>query len=178
MSDSRASSENSEPPPRYDSADASIPRASVMKEFEGDPGPCPHCGGRLSQHTHTYMVATRHGHGDELGDSFILGGDFGWFCLDCPAVVLDSRGVEKLLLTGRFRWDVGDHYVVAGLVDLKAIPESKRNVPLGEDDNPIPLVRFTNLGQSRSRPSRRSRASKKTKAKRKQQKKARRRSRR
>jgi len=113
-----------------------------------------------------------------LGGSFILGSDFGWFCLDCPTVVLDSQDVEKLLLAGRFRGDVGDHYVVAGLVDLKAIPESKHNVPLGEDDNPIPLVKFTNLRRSRSKSSQRSRASKKTKVKRKQQKKARRRSRR
>ena len=75
MSDSRALPESNEPPPHYNPADASIPRASVLKEFEGNPGPCPHCGGRLSQHTHTYLVATRSE--DESGDAFILGSDFG-----------------------------------------------------------------------------------------------------
>ena len=69
---------------RYDPADASIPGDNVTKEFEDNPGPCPNCGRRLFQHTHTYLVATRYGYGAELGDAFILGSDFGWFCPDCP----------------------------------------------------------------------------------------------
>jgi len=28
---------------------------------------------------------------------------------------------------------------------MNATPEDKRDVPLGSDDNPIPLVKFTNL---------------------------------
>lgn len=175
MSDPRALPESAEPPARYDPADASIPRTSVLKEFENTPGPCLHCGEELHLHSHTYLVATRRG--SELGDPFILGGDFGWFCLNCPAVVLNKQKVEKILMAGQSRWDIGDNYVVVGIVDLDAVPDSKRNMPFG-DDNPIPLVQFTNIGQSRRKPSRRSRASKEVRTKRKQQKKARRRSRR
>jgi hypothetical protein len=176
MSNTQTLPERTEPSSRYDPADASIPRTSVVKEFEGDPGPCPSCGGELCQHHHTYLVATRHE--GKLGDTFVLGGDYGWFCLDCPTVVLHKQQVEEVLQAAHFRWDVGEQYVVAGLVDLKAIPEDKSNLRLGGDDNPIPLVGFTNLSQSRSTPSPRSRAASKAKAKRKRQKKARRRSRR
>ena len=176
MSDTRILTESTGPPSRYDPSDASIPRASVVKKFKAYPGSCPHCGAQVYQHSHTYLVSTRRG--DELGDTFVLGGDFGWFCPGCPTIVLDRLKVEEILQSALFRWDTGDRYIVRGLVDTDAIPEDKRDLPLGDDDNPIPFVEFTNLGLSRRKPSHRSRAAKKAKAKRKQQKKARRRSRR
>jgi hypothetical protein len=176
MSDARVLPQSVEQPPHYDPADASIPRTRVVKEFEGDPGPCPRCSGALRQHYHTYLVVTRHR--DKPSDAFMLSGDYGWFCLDCPTVVLQKQEVEDALQGALFRWDVGDHYAVTGLVDLDAVPEDRRDLPLGDDDNPIPLVEFTNLRQSRRTPSRRSRVAEKAKAKRKRQKKARRRSRR
>jgi hypothetical protein len=32
--------------------------------------------------------------------------------------------------------------VVLGFVNMDAVPEDKRHLPLGEDDNPIPIVEF------------------------------------
>lgn len=159
---------SAEPSPRYDPADASIPRALVMREFTGDPGPCPRCGGELCQHSHSYLVATRRG--EELTDFFILGGDFGWFCPDCPTVVINTQQVEEMLLGGAFRWDVGEEYAILGLVDLDAIPEEKEHLPLGSDENPIPLVEFTNIRSGASPSSSRPRAAKRAKAKHKRKK--------
>jgi hypothetical protein len=33
-----------------------------------------------------------------------------------------------------------------GIVDLEAVPEEKKDIPFDEEDNPLPLVEFTNLG--------------------------------
>jgi len=33
-------------------------------------------------------------------------------------------------------------FIVAGMVDLDAIPEEKSRVPIGSQDNPVPLVEF------------------------------------
>jgi hypothetical protein len=33
-------------------------------------------------------------------------------------------------------------YAVLGIINLDAIPEDKRGVPIGGDDNPLPLVKF------------------------------------
>ena len=41
-------------------------------------------------------------------------------------------------------------FTVAGIVDLDSIPEDKRNKPLGDDDNPIPLVSFTNYSNRKA----------------------------
>ena len=165
-----------EPSPRYDPADASIPRARVMKEFTGDPGHCPRCGGRLCQHYHSYLVATRRG--KELADFFNIGGKFGWFCPDCPTVVLDTQQVEKILVGGAAsRWDVGEEYIVIGLIDFDAVPEDKVDLPLGTDENPIPLVEFTDIRSDAPASSGRPHAAKRARAKRKRDKRRKKRSR-
>ncbi len=47
--------------------------------------------------------------------------------------------------------DTGEEFVVMGIVDLDAVPEEKRDLPLGEEDNPIPLVEFTNVSDKTAR---------------------------
>jgi len=46
-------------------------------------------------------------------------------------------------------WNVGSEFALLGIVDLDAIPEDKRDLPLGDDDNPIPLVEFTSISQEK-----------------------------
>ena len=41
--------------------------------------------------------------------------------------------------------DVGPEFAVLGIVNLDAIPPGKQHLPLGGDDNPIPLVEFTRV---------------------------------
>lgn len=123
--------------------DISIPRECIYRRFEGQPGPCPRCGGDLQQSSQTYLVGTRRGR--EITDSFVTGNDSGWFCTRCPVVVMDPTEVSRALGHGLPHWDVGDHFAVVGIVDLDAIPEEDSDLPLGDDDNPLPLVPFTNF---------------------------------
>jgi len=123
--------------------DASIPRECIYQEFEGQPGPCPRCGGPLQSHSATYVVITRRG--EEITDDFIIGNDMGWFCARCPTVVINPEEVKEFLAHGLPKWDTGAEFAVVGIVDLDAIPEEKQDLPLGGDDNPIPLVEFTRV---------------------------------
>ncbi|MBI4769278.1 MAG: hypothetical protein HY784_02415 [Chloroflexi bacterium] len=72
-----------------------------------------------------------------------MGSDFGWFCDNCPAIVINMAKVSKMLEHRLSHWEVGNEFAVLGIVNLDAIPEDKRDLPLGDDDNPIPLVEFT-----------------------------------
>ncbi len=134
--------------------DITEPRECIYKSFEDHPGPCPRCGGPLQQSHQTYLILTTHG--ERIMDSFIIGSDFGWFCLHCPTVVIDPADVGEMLQFPLPHWDTGDQFVVAGIVDLDAVPEEKDHLPLGSEDNPIPLVEFTNLsgGAQPRRPAR------------------------
>ena len=131
--------------------DITIPRECVYKHFKGQPGPCPRCGGPLQKSRQTYLVVTKRE--EETADSFMIGSDVGWFCARCPTVVINPEEVSELLTYQLPHWDVGEQFALAGIVDLDAIPEEKRHLPLGDDGNPIPLVEFTNI--SRDEASRR-----------------------
>jgi len=125
--------------------DFSVPRERYYGDFKDRPGPCPRCDGVLKQYRATYMVETY-----ERGipaDDFIMGNDMGWFCGGCPAVVINTNVLKDFLMvqTARPDWAVGSEIDVIGIVDVDAIPEEKRNIPLGEKNNPIPLVDFTNV---------------------------------
>ena len=123
--------------------DITIPRECIYKEFENNPGPCPRCGSELQQSSQTYMVATRRER--TAADSFIIGSDFGWFCAACPTVVINPHDVMELLSFGKPGWKIGPEFAVMGVIDLNAVPPEKAHLSLGDDDNPIPLVQFTNV---------------------------------
>ena len=102
---------------------------------------CPRCNVNLEREHHSYLVAI-----DEKGEleTLMMGHDGGLFCPNCPTVVLDSQVVEDLIASY-----AEDHiesqtvkYVIFGIADLDAIPEEKRSLPLGDDDNPIPLIKL------------------------------------
>jgi hypothetical protein len=101
------------------------------------------------------LVATRRG--GKITDSFMIGGDIGWFCTRCPTAVMNMEKLSEVLQYSLPHWDVGNQFVVLGIIDLDAIPEEKRHLPLGDDDNPIPLVQFTNISRKTApgRPARR-----------------------
>lgn len=135
--------------------DITIPRECVYQQFKGEPGPCPRCGGPLQQSTQTYLIATRRG--KKITDSFLVGNDMGWFCTRCPTVVINPEEPSDMLQHGLPHWDSGNEFIVLGVIDLDAIPEEKQHLPLGDDDNPIPLVQFTNISRETAsgRPARR-----------------------
>ncbi len=121
--------------------DLKIPRDCFIQDFTGAPGQCPRCDSPLTQQFATYLIATRRG--KQATDSFIMSSDFGWYCEKCPTVVINARLVDDMLGSGLAHWKTGNEWAVLGTVDLDAVPPNKRDVLLGEDDNPIPLVEFT-----------------------------------
>jgi len=153
--------------------DPSVRRMCIYQAFEGEPGPCPRCEGVLHQQYQTYAIATRRG--NRLTDTFMIGSDFGWFCEDCPTVVINPAQVGEMLSFSRPDWDTGDAFAVLGLVDLDAVPKDKQHLPLGDDGNPIPLVEFTGVSGSPRARRRRSKRSRPKRSKSTRRKKKRRR---
>ena len=104
---------------------------------------CPKCNASLEREYHSYFVAI-----DEEGklETLMMGHDGGFFCPNCPTVVLDSQAVDELIANYAQRADYAEgeyvKYAVMGIADLDAIPEEKKNLPLGDDDNPIPFIKF------------------------------------
>ncbi|MBN1955323.1 MAG: hypothetical protein JW900_09770 [Anaerolineae bacterium] len=123
--------------------DISIPRECVYQQFDAHPGPCPRCGSDLEVQKATYLVTTRDE--ERMTDSFIVENDMGWFCRQCPTLVVDPRRVSEFLLRQKAEADIGREFAVVGLVGLEVIPEERKELPLGTDENPIPLVWFTNI---------------------------------
>ena len=151
----RKSSENSLAPDKttdieeQHEIDPKIPREAVYQTFRGRPGPCPKCGSALHQSRQTYIVST--GTGGQAADSFMVGGNFGWFCESCSVVVINTGTLGEMLSFRKSNWDVGSEAIVLGIVDLDAIPANKRHAPIGDPGNPIPLVRFSNLPMKQSK---------------------------
>ncbi|MBT7991506.1 MAG: hypothetical protein HN769_16735 [Anaerolineae bacterium] len=120
-----------------------IQREAVHKDFATTPGSCPTCGGFLEQTRLPYMVATRTG--GRIEDSFLISGDFGWFCQSCPVVVLNQSELRKMMGFSKSGWKTGSEFTVLGIMNLDAIPENKRHLPIGSPEMPNVLVKFRNL---------------------------------
>jgi len=120
--------------------DVSVPRKMFWSNDVGGTGFCPLCQGRLEQESHSYLLIIRESRDIQ---SFIVGNDRGHFCERCPVVVLDYETFEQSALAGNPS-SRSFEFTVPGIVDLDAIPEENADIPIGDDDNPIPLVRFAN----------------------------------
>ncbi len=101
---------------------------------------CPKCRARLEKEYHTYLIAGRKGKESEF---FITGNDNGYFCPNCAIVVLDYDMFAKLISMYSRNFGFVD-FAVLGIVNIDAIPEDKKSMPIGDEDNPVPLVQFTN----------------------------------
>jgi hypothetical protein len=120
-----------------------IPREVVYQSFTQQPGTCPKCGGTLVQEYQHYVVNTYENNLEM--DSFYMGEKFGWFCKSCPVVVINISELRESLHIVPSNWEVGSNIIVLGILDLDAIPEKKRNIPLGTHGNQVPLIKFSNL---------------------------------
>ena len=124
--------------------DASIPRKMFWSESLVNKKKCPLCHSTLENEYHHYIIAVRTG--KEI-TTLGVGNDYGSFCPECPVVVLDRKGFERVI--GQIAEESPDlgmsgavSFLVIGIADMDAVPEDKRHLPLGGDDNPIPLVEF------------------------------------
>ena len=124
--------------------DASVPRKMFWSTDVGGTDFCPQCHSKLENESHSYLLLVR-----ESGDvqPFIVGNDDGYFCACCSIVVLDYEAFAKSALAGNPS-SCSFEFTVPGIVDLDAVPDEKLDVPLVDDDNPIPLVKFTNLSDT------------------------------
>lgn len=123
--------------------DASVPRKNFWADQVPNKLRCPRCRTKLEKEHATYMVAMQI---QGEFETFAMGNDFGSFCPHCPVVVLDRDGIGRQLLQMLEAKSPGERleiaYTVVGIIDVDAIPEDKNDVPIGSDDNPIPLVEF------------------------------------
>jgi len=87
-----------------------IPRQALHQSFKGRPVACPRCGAELIQEYQTYTVATQQG--KKIAVSFIVSGDFGWFCNSCPTVVINREEVGKMLSSQKSGWNISSEFLV------------------------------------------------------------------
>jgi hypothetical protein len=124
--------------------DASIPRKMFWADRLVNKKKCPICHSTLENEYHHYILAIRRG--EEI-TTLGVGTDYGAFCAECPVVALDRKGFERYvgeIVEENPDWKMSSdvRFVVVGIVNIDAIPEDKRHLTLGSDDNPIPLVSF------------------------------------
>jgi len=103
-----------------------------------DMNKCPECGSRLERENHVYVLAIRR---HKKYETFVIGNDGGHFCARCPIVVLDFDVFSRMAALAE-EPARGGEFAVLGIVDLDAVPKEKARLPLGTDDNPIPLIEF------------------------------------
>jgi len=116
--------------------DAAIPRRMYWNNDIPSAASCPECGATLEKESHVYLLLVKEG--AEV-TPFITGNNDGSFCPKCPVVVLDKDGFAQKAVLGVAE---SEHFMVAGIVDIDSIPKDKEHIPLGGDNNPIPLVEF------------------------------------
>ena len=97
---------------------------------------CPECGAAPGAVVGSYLAAAIAAD-ETITDTFLIGSDFVYYCPACPTVVVDTAELDQYV--GHFD-DVVGTVRIMGYVDLDAIPESQRHLPLEEID--VPLVPF------------------------------------
>lgn len=123
--------------------DLSVSRERYFKDELSNYKVCPKCRTHLKKEYASYLVYVK---GEE--DALMMGNDDGLFCPKCPVVVLDKDAIAEGIFAVTRKRSV--YFYVAGIVDTDAVPKDKEYVPLGEDDNPIPLVEFLNCSEKKT----------------------------
>src|SRR5262249_30001942 len=123
--------------------DVSIPRRMFWSDKLVNKKKCPLCHTMLVNEYRHYVAVARSG-GE--AQPFMTGNNYGSFCPECPVVVLDRKGFEQTIaeMAEKPDWGISGavQLAVMGIVDKDAVPDDKKHLPIGGDDNPIPLVEF------------------------------------
>jgi len=99
---------------------------------------CPECGSDLIPQSVSILLLVESSI-DEADLMTNIAGSH--FCMKCPVVVFDKDKLDQAALLG-IRGKINVSYRVGGIIDLNAIPDNKKHLPIGTDENPMPLVRF------------------------------------
>ena len=122
---------------KTDIIDLSKQRRSYYRD-EWDLKNCPECGDGLINKNCTIFLCTK---SDTVAVDFMTNLSGSHFCKRCPVVVFDIDKIELAVKTG-LQGGTNLQYIVAGIVDLDAIPDDKKHLEIGCDENPVPLVHF------------------------------------
>jgi len=117
--------------------DLSIPRRmyySIAREVKV----CPECNSELIEAGCAILLTVK-----SVTDEgeFITNSNGSHFCSICPVVIFDREKVEQAAILG-FGGEENIQYRIEGIVDLDAIPEEKKHLAIGTEENPVPLVLF------------------------------------
>lgn len=126
--------------------DPSVPRQMFWSNNVGGKSHCPRCFSILENEHHVYMMAIRDADGIY---PYIVGNDAGYFCPQCPSIVIDRDTFAEFAQFSISR-ENDAVFTVLGLVDLEAVPKDKRSLPF-DDDNPVPLVQFSNMSERKTK---------------------------
>lgn len=110
---------------------------------------CPRCHKPLIQELATYLVVTFDDTGIET-DRFMVGGDFGHYCPNCPTIVINPVDMKPYLDLAHAQFESGKGFAILGRVALEAFTEEENNTPVGELES-IPIVPF-HKSPSRTKP--------------------------
>lgn len=117
--------------------DLSIPRRRYYSD-ECSLTFCPECGSDLIEDSCTILLCAK---SDTDEGEFMTNLSGSHFCNKCPVVVFDADKVEQAASLG-IRGDKNLRYIIGGIIDLDSIPDNKKHLEIGCDENPVPLVRF------------------------------------
>lgn len=125
---------------------------------------CPACGAAVGAVDGHYLAAALADGGDTVLETFLIGGDFVYYCPACPTVVVDKAELNEYM---RPLDDVSGEVYVMGYVDLNAVPESQHELPVSEIDLPLTpfLVNGLQIREAPRRPARKRKRRKKRRRK-------------
>ena len=116
-----------------------IPRKKYILP-KGEIDNCPDCNTQLIAEQSTIML---YGKSDIDEGEFVSNMSGSHFCPTCPVVIFEKETIKEAI-SFSLRAKNGFIYDVLGLVDYSKVPDSKRHLPLGTDENPYPFVDFLN----------------------------------
>lgn len=99
---------------------------------------CPECGSDLIEENCSILLYVK---SDSDEGEFMTNLSGSHFCNKCPVVVFDTGKVKEAVILG-IRGDKNLRYGILGIIDFDLIPDDKKHLPIGTDENPVPLVEF------------------------------------
>jgi len=118
-----------------------IPRQLYHHESKGTPGLCPRCSGKLETSSDPLIVALVQPGSTEVLPFVTTMNGLAWYCRACPTVTVVTSKIVDIARSALPEENQVASAVI-GVVDLAAIPEDKRHLPISQIEDP-PIARFT-----------------------------------
>ena len=99
---------------------------------------CPECGSGLIEESCKILLNAK---SDSDEGKFMTSLSGSHFCKKCPVVGFDVNTVQQAASIG-IRGSKNLEFYIEGIIDLDAIPEDKKHLEIGCDENPVPIGPF------------------------------------